>query len=367
MIGPRGPSGHPPGFAAARWAASALVASAVALAGVIATVRAQEPAAVSTLVRAQAPQRGVLPVRVQGYGVIQPAAAGVTTLSLPTDGRVLRVAVAPGDAVRSGQTLLELQRSALAGSAHAQALSALVLARQDRARLQRLLDQQLATNDQLAHADKALTDAQATLAALESEGGGSERQVLSAPCDGIVSTLGVAQGDRVPAGTALLSLTSVGGLIARVGIEPADRTRVRPGMGARIERLDGNPAALRATVLRVGHLLDSKTRLVDVELAIAGDVLQGEAVRATMTTGSLTGWVVPRAAVLDDEAGPYLFQASAGKAIRVTVQRLGEADEQVVVEGRIDPHLPLVVDGNYQLIDGAALRQADNAPAPPAR
>ena len=102
------------------------------------------------------------------YGAAAPALDGGMTLSLQQDGRVLAIAVTPGEAVHAGERLLDFGASAAAVSTYQQAVSALTAARQQRGHTAQLLAQQLATRDQLAQADKAVADAQATLDALRS-------------------------------------------------------------------------------------------------------------------------------------------------------------------------------------------------------
>ena len=81
----------------------------------------------------------------------------------------------------------------------------------------------------------------------------------------------------------------------------------------------------------------------------APSLLVGEHVSAEIAAGKLTGWIVPRPAVLVDKSGPYLFQAASGKARRVALGIVGEAGDSMVVAGALDPALPIVISGNYEL------------------
>ena len=60
-------------------------------------------------------------------------------LSLQQDGRVLAIAVTPGEAVRAGERLLDFGASAAAVSTYQQAVNALTAARQQRAHTAQLL------------------------------------------------------------------------------------------------------------------------------------------------------------------------------------------------------------------------------------
>ena len=315
-----------------------------------------KPEASSVLVQTQLPQRGEIADTLVAYGSAVPTINGGMTLSVPAEGQVMRIAVTPGEAVHTGQVLMEFHLSAAAISTHAQAVSALALAREQQAHTARLLAEQLATRDQKTQADKALSDAQATLDALEHETGSKPQQMLTAPFDGVVSTVPVAQGDRVAAGAPLLTLTRNGGLVVTVGIEPAQRQRLHVGQSVQVETL-GVVTAHAGKVVRIDRALNPKTRLIDADVAVSDELLQGEAFRANIEVGRLSGWLAPRDAVLDDEDGAYVFQIAKGKAVRVSVKRVGSNAETSVIDGPLDPQRALVVQGNYQLENGMSVRE----------
>lgn len=303
-----------------------------------------------------APKMGSVPDLVTTYGTAAPALDGGMTLSLQQDGRVDAIAVTPGETVRAGERLMTFAASAAASSTFQQAVSALALAKTQRAHTAQLLSQQLATRDQLAQADKAVSDAQATLEALKREGAGNAVQTLAAPFDGIVATIPVAQGDRVQPGTALLNLTRLDGLVVTAGVEPSDRARVHAGQPVHLSRLSGG-AAIEGRVLRIDGVLNPKTREVDADVSVpAGAVIAGEAFRADILVGEFEGWVVPHAAVLTDENGAYVFQVAEDKAVRIDVTLVGSDGTNDVVKGPINVSRTLVIAGNYQLDDGMNVR-----------
>jgi membrane fusion protein (multidrug efflux system) len=292
------------------------------------------------------------------YGIAAPALDGGMTLSLPQEGRVLGIAVTPGEQVHHGDKLITFGASAAASNTYQQAVSALALARTQRTHTAQLRAQQLATRDQLAQADKALSDAQSALDALRREGAGQAQEDLVAPFDGIVATVPVAVGERLQPNTPLLTLTRLDGLVVTVGVEPAERAKVAPGQPVLLRPLiDG--AALDGHVLRIDGVLNGKTRLVDADITTpVGAVLSGEAFRAAIIVGQFTGWLVPHPAVLTDEQGAYVFQVNGGKAARVAVQVTGQSGDTDVVAGALDPARKVVTEGNYQLDDGTAVREA---------
>lgn len=323
----------------------------------------------SVQVSTEMPRQGGLARTLTAYGTVRAAPGGSEALSLLRAGQVTRVLVAPGQSVHRGETLLGVSADPAALAAYGQAVGALSLARGERVRTARMLAQHLATNDQLALADKAVTDAQASLDVLNRAGGGSAAQNLAAPFDGVVSSVPVASGARVAAQAPLLTLERTSRLVASVGIEPALRAQVAPGQPAEVQPLDGG-VVVAGSVLSVGAMLDPATRLVPVLVDPAGaappdpaaGLLPGGAVRVAVRVGEYRGWLLPRDAVLGDARGAYVFQVEAGRAVRTEVTVVGSVDETTVVAGGLDPKRPLVTSGNYQLQDGGAVHEAAAAP-----
>lgn len=311
----------------------------------------------SVLIETQTVRQGAITRKLIAFGTATPAIDASLTLNVQAEGRIAHIDVRPGQAVRAGQRLLQFDLSAAAASAHAQAVAALRLATEERTRIERLLAQQLATRDQLAQADKALVDARSALAAIERDTGGRPQRTLVAPFDGVVAAIPVAQGDLVAAGVALLTLTRSAGLVVTCGIETADLAHIETGQTATLSPLDGSSAAAQGTVARVGRRLNPATRLVDADIAVdSAALLEGAAYRVELAAGEITGWLVPRVAVLDDEEGAYLFQVSGTAAHRVAVRRIGVDGDTVAVDGELDPALAVVVSGHSQLDDGARVR-----------
>jgi len=326
----------------------------------------------SVLIQTQAPHQGSLPRVLTAYGSVQPSPdGGSEALSFLRAGQVTRVTVVQGQLVHRGQPLLMVSADPAALAAYQQATSAMTLAKGERARMAQMLAQHLATRDQLAQADKAVADAQATLDALKTAGGGSIEQTLAAPFDGVVSALMAAPGARIAAGAPLVTIGRAGRLVASIGVEPSQRSQLAPGQPAQIEPLDGGTPSL-GSVLSIGGLLDPQTRLLPVLVALApsdsqtnkgqtgatADLLPGSPVRAVVQIGEMRGWLVPRNAVLTDAKGMYLFQVNDTKAARVDVRVVGTAGGTTVVDGPLDGGRALVVSGNAQLQDGGLVRTA---------
>lgn len=330
----------------------------------------------SVLIRTEMPRQGSLPREVTAYGTVQAAPdGGSETLSLLRGVQVTRVMAVAGQAVYKGQQLLAVSADPAAVAAYHQAVAALTLAQGARTRMAQMLAEHFATRDQLAQADRAVSDAQATLNALDRGGGGSPEQTLTASFDGIVSSLLVAPGARLAAQAPLLTIARSSRLVAVAGLEPALLHQVAPGQPARIEQLyDGDVAGQQGSVLSVGAMLDPVTGLVPILVdpppsgppsRKAAGLLAGAPVRVIVQVAELHGWLVPRDAVLTDEKGPYLFQVNAGHAVRVVVRVVGTSGGNTLIAGPIDANRPLVTSGNYELQDGGAVREGKNGGSAP--
>lgn len=319
----------------------------------------------SVLVETIPSHLGSLPDIVTAYGTAGPALDGSMTISLQSQGRIDRFLVTPGEAVRAGEPLLQFELSQSALGSFEQARTALATARLDRSRIQDLVQQKLATKDQLTQATKAVTDAQINLDTLVRSGSNQPRVTIKAPFDGVVSTIPVAQGDTIAPGATMMTMIRADGLVVNVGVEPSQRLRLHPGDAVALEDLTTRQPLAAGRLARIDGLINPKTRLVDADIATGAALLPGAAFRADITVGAFKGYVVPRDAVLGEGEDVAIYQVAGGTAHRVAVTIVGSTAEQSVVTGAIDPRRPIVVKGNYQLSDGMAVRVADTA-APPA-
>lgn len=299
-----------------------------------------------------------IPDLIEAYGTAMSASNGTQTVSVTEPGRVIRILASPGQTVVRGAPLLDWEQSPAARQAWEQARTELALAAQQRAHAVLLLAHHLGTRDQLDQADKALADAQAAVDALKRTGADQPNRTISAPADGTVLTIPVSQGDRLAAGTPLATIVSNGGIVVTVGVDPDRRLQLRVGQTATIMPLAGG-IPVSGRVLRFDAILNPRTRLVNADLAVApADVLPGADYRARIAVGMLQGWRAPHEAVLQDATGTYLFQSQGRKAARVPVTVLATRGNVDIVSGPLNPSARIIVDGAYQLSDGADFREA---------
>jgi RND family efflux transporter MFP subunit len=317
-------------------------------------------------------QRGVIAQPVRAYGIVAASASNLTTVNLPYVARIVQMRVQTGQSVTRGTPLFVVQADPAAVLAATQAKSALTLAQGELARTQSLYDKDLATQSQLASARKAAEDAQQALAAQNETGAASGNKVVTAPLDGVVLQISATQGDQVQPGAAILQLAGGSGMDMHanvmLGVEPSEAAAIHPGDAVTLRGLSTSLAKSTADgrVVLVGASVDQQSQLVDIGANVPlGQTafIPGTRVSADIATRSGTHWIVPRAAVLKDDKGAYVFQiASQNKARRVAVVTRIENGGRYGVDGPVDAAQPLVVSGNYELKDGMAVHTDGGAP-----
>lgn len=317
-------------------------------------------------------QQGTVAQPVRAYGVVAASASNLTTINLPYLARIVQMRVQTGQSVTRGTPLFVVQADPAAVLAAAQARSAVTLAQGELARTRSLYDKGLATQSQLATAMKAVDDARQALTAQNEEGVASGDKTIAAPFDGVVLQVSAAQGDQVQPGTAILQLAGGNARDARanvmLGVEPSEAASIRAGDAVTLHGLSVAlaKAAVEGRVAIVGASVDQQNQLVDIGAKVPLEqsaFIPGTRVAAEIATRAGTHWIVPRAAVLKDDRGAYVFQVtSQNKARRVAVVMRIENGEHYGVDGPIDAAQGLVTSGNYELKDGMAVRIGGGSP-----
>lgn len=320
----------------------------------------EEKAAAGVVAVELAPlKKQVVKGSVAAYGMVTPDTDSLVSVSYNKAGQVARLLVRPGQPVEKGTPLVEFVTDPAAFAGYRKAESAETFARGELERTRGLVAQHLATNSQLAAAEQALRDAESALEAERVAGTGKGTETLAAPFAGYVDSLAVVLGDRIQPGTAIARLGRGAGVKVMVGAEPADAGEISAGMEAQVTPLSGRGQPVAGKVVAVAGMVNPNTRLVDVTVAVPGGILPGTSVRADLSDEGHEALVVPRNAVLRDEEGVYVYQVKDGKAVRVEVETGVETDALTEVSGdELKAELPIVVVGNYELGDGAAVKVA---------
>jgi RND family efflux transporter MFP subunit len=320
-----------------------------------------EAVTVSVAVETAVVMAVTVPRRVVAYGTVEADPTATAVVALPRAAVIAAVRVRPGERVSAGQPLMDVETAAAPRLQYQQAVAALRYAEAQLAGVERQFEQQLATREQLAQARRDLADAEAAQRSLRATGADAATVTVRAPHPGIVAQLAVAPGDRPAADAPLLYLALESALVVRVGVTPETASLLARAAPVQLEPLSPNAAPIDAAVLAVQGMLNPATRLVDVIVAVppeaAGALVLGATLRARIDGAPVSGWLVPRSAVLRDESGDYVYSAVADHARRVDVTIVADRNGQMLISGDLSAGERVVISGNYQLGDGAALTE----------
>lgn len=312
----------------------------------------------SVLVKTAPVSRESIALTMNVFGEVNPGK--VEAISFPQAGQLAQLVVVSGQRLHRGDPIATMVSDPAAQTAYHQAATALGFAQRELRRNQDLLALQLATQSQVDAAGKQVQDAQSALDAQRKLGGEQATARLLAPFDGVVTSLPVAQGERVQAGVAVAQIGRSDSLRVQLSIEPAQSGQLRTGMPVTISAMQDSARRIRTVIAEIQDLVDPKTQMVSALAMLPASqqarLLSGMRVQAVIELGQRQAWSVPRAAVLTDDQGAYLFQVSRDKARRIGVVKLVETGSTFGVEGKLDPALPVVVLGNYELHDGMSVR-----------
>ncbi len=320
-------------------------------------VNAEPVATVQTAAVREAPAE----TRLGVYGSLQPDPDALVSVNLPRAGLINRLMVRLGQRVTAGDPLLEIDTAPGTRMDYLQARAALDFASSEVVRLKRLLDEQLATHDQLSSAEKNLADSKSKLESLQKIGADLQLQIVRAPFDGIVTQLNVTQGTRVQADTTALLLGYQDRLIVLLGAEPEDARHLRSGQPVVLRSVFDPGVRIESRVLAVHALINPATRLVDVVVPIpadqAGRLTLGSVVQAEIILDTTAHLVVPRNAVQLGSDGACVFRVGNGRAKRIAVNIELAEGALLYISGALEPGDRVITIGSHVVEDGMTVSE----------
>lgn len=313
---------------------------------------------------------------------LRPGGEGVTALGelkvdegayaeagTPIPARVVRLIASPGQLVRRGQPLAELQSVEL-GQARAQRTAAQAraeLARQTVERKRGLAEERIVSRGELQRAEADLAGAEAELRAAEASvsalGVGTGGRDLSgfallSPISGTVLERTAVQGQTADPSRSLFRIGDLSRLWLVVQSPERDALRVRAGSAAEIALAAMPGRKLQGTVDWVGREVDPHSRTVPVRIVLpneGGQLKPGMFATAWLTTGGEGEKVVavPATALqrMDDRWIVFLPRGPRGEGrfeVR-PVERGRDLGDEVAVLSGLQPGERVVVEGAFVL------------------
>lgn len=325
------------------WCSSVLLTLSVTIFPVVPAngVSAGKPDEVVAHVFVKPAKEDVLQSTITGFGKVQSRPADVVSVDAPHDSIVNKVYVRAGETVKQGSPLAGLTLAAAAQEAYRKAQTAVDFANAKLKRMEFLWSKRVISRQTLEQVQSAARDAQATLQAQKKVGAEKQQETIDAPISGTVTAVSVSEGDRIRQNAKILSLSPGNALTVLLGVEPSEAGKVQRGMSVTLSPATALDVKSSGRVSARNAVIDPQTRLVDVlvdiESARGAPQLIGTYMRGEIILKREQALTVPRAAILYDKKGAYVFVVKKGRARRLTVVPGLEGGDQVAVKGDIKP------------------------------
>ena len=206
-----------------------------------------------------------------------------------------------------------------------------------------------------------VVEAQSALRLAEIE---SEAMTVRSSLAGRVTRVSAMLGQAVDKGAVLVELAPGGGVGASFALAPAQARQIQPAMDFALHDAETS-ATYEGKIIAVGAGVDPDSGLVRVEglLRITkqgaapylGEVLPGEII----TGRSPRGLIAPGSALSVTDEGTFIHWVdNQSKAHQAPVKVVTLSGDSALVQAKeIQPGQPVVIDGNYNLPDGAGVVQ----------
>jgi RND family efflux transporter MFP subunit len=290
------------------------------------------------------------PALEEVVGTVQPKLEAV--IEAKTSGRVTRLPVTLGQAVKQGDLLVELATQEVQARLD-QAKASLRQADLEFNRFDRLRAQGATTQAEFDAAETRLNVARAAAAEAEALSGYAR---IVAPFDGVVSRKHADVGDLAMPGKPLLDLEGRSGLrlVADVPVWLADHVQIGVQLAVQVET---RTAGLAGTVAEVSPAADPDTRTVrvKVDLPEAEGLRAGQFGRLAVPGNEATFLLAPASALVRRGQLEILFVLVEGRA-QLRLVRVGkESPQGIEVLSGLAPGETVVVEGAGGLRDGQPL------------
>lgn len=316
---------------------------------------ADTPAAATGQADSQIP---TISVAVPGRGTVREVVSATGSLAARREmpvgvvgegGQVNRVLVEPGDWVKKGQTLAEVDDSVQRETA--QSLAAQVraaeadaeLAQSELDRAQQLVGRGFISKADLERKRSARDSANARVrvaqAQLQETRARNARLDIRAPEAGLVLTRAVEPGQIVSAGSGVLFRIAKGGemeMLARLA--EGDLRKVSVGVPAEVTPV-GSDKSFKGQVWQVSPVIDPQTRqgIARIALAYNSELRPGGFASARIVAGANSLPLLPESAVLSDNDGNYVYVLNdKDEAVRRDVKVGNVSDDGVSIAGGLN-------------------------------
>jgi membrane fusion protein, multidrug efflux system len=317
------------------------------------TQQVQQETARPTPVRVQAATTGPATPAITTNGIV--ATKDEMRLSFKVGGVIRAIHVQPGEQVKKGQRLAEIELTEI-NSQVEQARQLASKAQRDLERGERLYNDQVISLEQLQDLRTQANVQQAALRSTEFNRGYS---VITAPGDGVVLGKLSEERELVPAGQPVLILGArEGGYIVRAALSDREVVQLKLGDPAEI-RMDAYPGqAIAGTLAEIARAAEERSGMFPIEVRFdsvpvqlaSGLVAKLRLHSAASRTHRLT--YVPIGAVVEGDGNrASVFVVDGDKVKRRSVRIAFIAPREVALADGLQPGERVVTDGALYLED----------------
>lgn len=280
-------------------------------------------------------------------------------------GRVVQVLVEPGDWVRQGQLLAQIERSVQSQEAAqiranvSAAQADAELARNELERAKALEERGFVSKADIDRKQAAYDAAAARVRVNQAQLGATNARIaqldIRAPTSGLILDRNVEVGQVVSAGTPQLFRMARGGeMEMRAKLSQQDLTRVSVGMPAEVTPV-GSDRSFSGQIWQVSPIIDAQNRQGEVRISIPYDpaIRPGGFAEARISGGTTSAPLLPQSAVLADANGNYVYIVNADDEVERRNVRVGNVDDDgVTIASGIDGTERIVARAGSFLTEG---------------
>ena len=295
-----------------------------------------------------------------------------TTIQPEVDGTITRIFVKPGDRVRVGAALLQINAEKQAASVRSTEANRTGIAadvdywREHVKRLESLQKAGAISRQELEQAQTSLRTAEARLSALDAQvrEGRVELQYyrLNAPQAGVIGDITLRVGDRVTPTTVITTIDENSSMEADIAV-PLDRAPdLKLGLPVQLLDGEGKPIATNPVTF-ISPRVDERTQTVLVKTVLreAPPVVRAQQfARARIIWRNAPGLTIPLTAVMRISGKHFCYVADAKDGGLVARQQpidVGEViGNEYIVLGGLKPGDRVVVSGTQKIGNGMPLK-----------
>ncbi|MEZ4698365.1 MAG: efflux RND transporter periplasmic adaptor subunit [Rhodothermales bacterium] len=290
-------------------------------------------------------------------GEIVPAAGRVADVASPVSGLALVKsnlnALAPGQRVREGQTLVTLSPT-VQDNSFAEARANVERLTREVRRAERLYAAEAIPERRLTETKHDLDVARSAFTALGGTVAEGYDFPITAPIAGVIQERGFNPGARVEAGQILYNIVDPGVVWLRLRIPSLHAAEVN-GARASSFTVEGSDRRYRArNLVSIGSVIDPLNRTLPVTMAVDnpdGSLKIGMLALAQLELGgNVNGLAVPNAAIMNEDGAAVAYVQVGGESFERRQLVVGPSDGAfTIVEKGLSAGEHVVIEGGYQV------------------